>query len=108
MKNALGIKVSGFACVLTGSGCIKSLLKKPTIGLVPEVVKMKPGNSRVPAGTDEVLGDRIQSDIPDFPFESSGAQSFLEDCHDNGRERKREERFFSGHFSFPEASPSVS
>ena len=50
---------------------IKTLLKKPTGGLVPEVMEMKPGDPRFLTSLGEVLGDRIQSDIPDLSVDPS-------------------------------------
>lgn len=47
-------------------------------GLVPEIVEVKSGNPRVPAGFGEVPGDRIRSDIPDLSVEPSGSGTVLE------------------------------
>ena len=47
---------------------------------------MKPENSRLSAGLDEILLYRMQTDIPDFPVDSAGIQVFLEDCHGLGSE----------------------
>ena len=46
---------------------IKTLLKKPTCGFVPEIVEMKPGDRLFLISLGEVLGDRVQSNIPDLP-----------------------------------------
>jgi len=65
---------------------IQSQLEKATGGFMSEIMEVKPGDPRFLIGFGEILGDRVQADIPELPVDSSGTQTFLKDCHGNGRQ----------------------